>query len=89
MDNTYSPLSRPLFIYVKSKSADSAAVKAFVDYALGEGSAMVKEAKFIMLPTETYDAVRKHWTERKAGTVFKGVEPGIKIEDILKREQGG
>ncbi|MFZ4506269.1 MAG: PstS family phosphate ABC transporter substrate-binding protein [Fimbriimonas sp.] len=88
MNNTYQPLSRPLFIYVKKSSADRPEVKAFVNFILGEGSKLVKDAKYIELPATTYTVVQKHWTDGKVGTVFKGVEPGIKIEDILTREQG-
>lgn len=86
-DGSYQPLSRPLFIYVNAtKGAFNKDVKAFVEYYLANAPVLVKEVKYVPLPTNEYTAVTAHWKELKAGTGFGGVpEVGVKIEDLLKR----
>ncbi len=49
---TYSPLSRPLFIYVAKKSAAKPAVKAFVQFYVANDDAITKAAKFVPLNAE-------------------------------------
>ncbi|CAG0993990.1 Protein SphX [Methylophilaceae bacterium] len=86
MNGTYQPLSRPLFIYVKAKSADTPEVQAFVDFYLENSKALIQEVKFIPLPDNELKAVSEHWQARKTGTGFGGEpEVGIKIEELLKR----
>jgi len=86
-DGTYSPLSRPLFIYVKKASLQKPEVKAFIDYYLGsEGMKWIKDTGYVALPGKAYELARKHANELSVGTRFKGVQPGIKIEDVLANE---
>ena len=52
-DGTYSPLSRPLFIYVnKASYADKKQVAAFVDYYVEQDQQVSEIAKFITLNDE-------------------------------------
>ncbi len=52
-DGTYSPLSRPLFIYVNNASyADKPQVAAFVDYFAGNSAEIAELAAFIPLNEE-------------------------------------
>ena len=87
MNGTYQPLSRPLFIYVNATSgAFKPEVKAFVDFYLANAPTLVKEVKYVPLPSNEYAAVTAHWKALKAGTGFGGVpEVGVKIEELLKR----
>jgi phosphate transport system substrate-binding protein len=86
-DGTYSPLSRPLFIYVNAKSADKPEVKEFVEFYLKNAAKLVDEVKFIPLPAQAYTTASEHFKAKKIGTVFGGKEAvGLKIEDLLKRE---
>ncbi len=51
----YTPLSRPLFIYVnKASYADNAAVKEYVDYYIENLTTIAEAAKFIPLDDELY-----------------------------------
>ncbi|MBV6457055.1 MAG: Protein SphX [Fimbriimonadaceae bacterium] len=89
-NGTYSPLSRPLFIYVNKKSLESKpGIEEMVKYIFAAGSdTILKEAGFVPLPQAAKDLVLKRLAERKTGTLFHGAEPGLKIEDILSREKG-
>jgi len=52
-DGTYSPLARPLFIYVNNKKyADNDAVKEYVDFYIENLSTIAEKAKFIGLNDE-------------------------------------
>lgn len=53
-NGTYSPLSRPLFIYVNSTSVASPEVVAFVDFYLENAEELSEDVGYIPLPDENY-----------------------------------
>ena len=53
-DGTY-PLSRPLFIYVKTTSLDQPEVKAFVQYYLENAITLAEEQQFVPAPQAELD----------------------------------
>jgi phosphate transport system substrate-binding protein len=57
-DGSYTPLSRPIFIYVHKKAAARPKVKAFVEYYLGEGLPLAEEVGYITLPEAEAVAAR-------------------------------
>jgi phosphate transport system substrate-binding protein len=62
----YSPLSRPLFIYVKNEAMQRPEVGAFVDYIIGNAQTIAEEALFVPL-NETQLADSKAKVEEAAG----------------------
>lgn len=88
MDGTYSPLSRPLFLYVGKKAAEKPEVKEFVEYYLKNATKLTKQVKYVPLPAKAYKLAEERFTKRKTGTMFGGdAEIGMKIEDLLKLEE--
>lgn len=85
-NNSYKPLSRPIFIYVNAKSADKAEVTEFVNFYMQNATELVKEVKYFPLSKEVYNLNLEHLNKKKLGTVFKGTGTNIKLEDILKLE---
>jgi phosphate transport system substrate-binding protein len=86
-NGTYVPFSRPLFIYVSKQAAEERPeVQQFVQYYLENAPALVGEVGYVSLPEAAYDAAMSNFEDRKTGTLFAGVEPGLKIEDVLRRE---
>jgi phosphate transport system substrate-binding protein len=84
---TYSPLSRPLFIYVKESAAARPEVKEFVEFTMKEGAGLVKEVGYVPLPASAYQLALKHFTDRKLGSVYGGVpKVGVTIEQLLSME---
>jgi phosphate transport system substrate-binding protein len=77
-DGTYTPLSRPLFIYVNRKSADRTEVQAFIDFYLKEAGQLAKEVGYVNMPDEILARATGRWASRKTGTVF--VADGKKVE---------
>lgn len=85
---TYSPLSRPLFLYVSEASMKRPEVKEFVDFYLKSAPRLVPEVKYVPLPQEAYTMAMDHIKKNKIGTAFGGhSEVGMKIEDLLKKEK--
>jgi len=84
---TYSPLARPIFIYLNAKSLAKPEVKEFVQYYMTHGAKLAREVKYVPLPDSAYKTAWEHVMKGKKGTVFGGVaEVGITIEELLRRE---
>jgi phosphate transport system substrate-binding protein len=66
----YKPLSRPLFIYVAKKSADRPEIKGFVDFYLTNGKELIKQVGYVPLQDDLYEAAKKRWEAKTAGTMF-------------------
>jgi phosphate transport system substrate-binding protein len=87
LDGTYQPLSRPIFIYVNTKSLAKPEVKEFTEYMLKNAPAIAKEVKYVPLPAQAYTIGQDHVNKMKKGTVFGGKsEVGVRIEELLARE---
>jgi len=87
INGTYSPLSRPLFIYVKEASANRPEVREFVQFMMTQGAELVSEVGYVPLPKNAYELAWKHFTDKKLGTVFAGhAQVGITIEQLLSME---
>jgi len=87
LKGTYTPLARPIFIYVNAKSLGKPEVKEFVEYYMKNGAALAKEVKYVPLPDSAYKVALEHVQKGKKGTVFGGVaEVGVTIDELLKRE---
>jgi len=84
----YTPLSRPIFIYVRKDSADRPEVQDFVNFYLKNAPKLVSEVGYVPLPESAYKLIAERFAERKTGSVFQGVTIGVELEDILKREGG-
>src|SRR5688572_7162011 len=87
LKGAYTPLARPIFIYVSAKSLARPEVKEFVEYYMTNGAALAKEVKYVPLPDSAYKTALQHVQKGKKGTVFGGVaEVGVTIDELLKRE---
>src|SRR3954471_4080866 len=84
---SYSPLARPIFIYVNAKSLAKPEVREFVEYYMKKGGELSREVKYVPLPDSAYKSALEHLHQGKKGTKFGGVpEVGITIEELLRRE---
>ena len=87
-NGTYQPLSRPLFVYVATKSLDRPEVAAFIEYSLAEGAPLVAEVGYVPLPERAYPLALQRVRERRTGSMFagKGSMVGVTIDTLLERE---
>ena len=87
LNGTYSPMSRPLFVYVRESSAQRPEVREFVQFMMKNGATLVSEVGYVPLPQSAYDLAWKHFDNKKLGTVFGGHnQVGITIEQLLAME---
>lgn len=90
MDGTYSPLSRPLFIYINKRSLEKPEVKEFVDYYQKNADTLTRQVKYVPLPANAYKLAQERFAKMKTGSMFGGEEKaGMKIEELLKLEEAG
>jgi phosphate transport system substrate-binding protein len=88
-NGSYQPLSRPIFLYVRADALDRPELQAFVAFYLANGSALVREARYISLPDKVYALVAQRLDRRITGSVFSGgSQVGVSIEDVLRLEGG-
>lgn len=82
-NGSYSPLSRPIFIYVNVEATNTPIIEEFVKFYLHNASRMAEEVGYVGLPKEAYDLDMQRYEERKTGSVFnKRTE--IKEKDITE-----
>jgi phosphate transport system substrate-binding protein len=88
MSGEYSPLSRPLFIYVTTSALQRPEVAAFIDFYLANVSSLAAEVGYIALPAEAYDAISAHLAAGKTGSSFLGKDTvGLTIQEVLAAEK--
>jgi phosphate transport system substrate-binding protein len=86
LSGAYTPLSRPLFIYVSSKAAAKPEVKKFVEFYLKNVPALAAEVQYVPLPADAYAKVLSRLQTMELGSAFGGVpEVGLPISEILSR----
>ncbi|MDX2244187.1 MAG: PstS family phosphate ABC transporter substrate-binding protein [Leptolyngbyaceae cyanobacterium bins.302] len=85
---SYQPLSRPLFIYVNSKSTqDKPELRAFVEFYLQNASSLVETVGYLPLPEDAYRLAEIQFTRGEIGTAFQGMpEPNITVAELLRRQ---
>jgi len=88
INNSYNPLSRPVFIYVSEAALNKAHVKNFVDFYLKNAAAMAREVKMSPLPAKAYTLANKHLADKKFGSAFSDAasKVGLSIEQIMQKE---
>jgi phosphate transport system substrate-binding protein len=87
LKGSYTPLARPIFIYVSARSLARPELKEFVDYYMSNGAKLAREVKYVPLPDTAYKMALEHVQKGKKGTVFGGTaEVGVTIDELLKRE---
>ena len=67
-DNTYTPLSRPLFIYPDiGKAKARPELKAFVDFYLENTTTLAAEVGYVALPADLLQAEKDEWAAAVGG----------------------
>ena len=86
---SYSPLSRPLFIYVNSAALRKPHVKEFIRYYIGpEGWELVSEVGYIPFPEQNYQLISNRVESGVTGSIFGGVSPQSgSVEQVLSANQ--
>jgi phosphate transport system substrate-binding protein len=82
----YQPLSRPLFIYVRRKSARDSVVQAFTNFYLENAGDLAQQVGYVPLQQNEYKLVKQRFENRTTGSMFggKGAKVGVSLETLLK-----
>ena len=88
-NGTYSPLSRPLFIYVAADTLNQPHVKAFVEFYLDKANRqLVSETGYIPFPDGIYDLVLNRFLDGVTGAAFGGdARLHGTVEEVLRDSQ--
>ncbi|MGD9814313.1 MAG: PstS family phosphate ABC transporter substrate-binding protein [Hyphomonadaceae bacterium] len=85
-NGTYSPLSRPMFIYVNAAALRRPQVQQFVQYFINNGARLSAQVGYIPLPANAYQTYLQRAQRRTQGTAFGGRQAiGITIEELMAR----
>jgi phosphate transport system substrate-binding protein len=84
---TYRPLSRPIYIYVKTKALQRPEVQKFVEFYLTDTATLVREVGYVPLTDAEYQMVRQRFDSRKTGTMYHGstLAGTASLEERLKQ----
>jgi phosphate transport system substrate-binding protein len=84
----YQPLSRPLFIYVNARAAQTnPAVKEFVDFYIKKAPTSVSSVGYVPLPADAYRLDYVHFNRGKVGTVYGGENQiNLTLGQLLRKE---
>jgi phosphate transport system substrate-binding protein len=87
LNGSYQPLSRPIFIYVNAKSLAKPEVKQFVEFYMKQAPKLVKEVKYVPLPTRAYDYNLAAVQKMRLGTKMGGENKvGLTIDQLMTLE---
>ncbi len=90
-DGTYTPLARPLFIYVSPTSADNKPVIGeFVNFYLSEDARpLIEDTGYVLLSGDAYSAAQERFDARVTGSVFGNYQAGDSIIDTIREGVSG
>ncbi len=84
---TYSPLSRPLFLYVNARAAERLEIRQFIAFYLQNAGKIAAHVKYVPLPDRAYTVVRDRFASGRLGTAFGGEAAiSLQVDDIVSRE---
>ena len=88
-NGTYSPLSRPLFIYVAAEALNQPHVKAFIEFFLDTTNRqLISETGYIPFPDNIYELVLNKFQGGKTGAAFGGdARLHGTVEEVLRASQ--
>ena len=88
-NGTYSPLSRPLFIYVTEEALDQPHVKAFVEFFMDAANRnLISDTGYIPFPDTIYGLALNKFTSGTTGAAFGGdARLHGSVEEVLRASQ--
>jgi len=83
----YTPLSRPLFLYVNAESLKRPEVKAFLAFLLENSKKIVEHPKvqYVSFPDELYTLARQRLDSGKTGTAMLGVHGASNLVEVYRK----
>ena len=88
-DGTYTPLSRPLFMYVNADAAERPEVRAFLKFIFDNAKRIVEHPRvnYVSLGDDMYELIWQRYEERVTGSQY--VTPGASQKGLNELYGGG
>lgn len=88
---TYTPLARPLFIYVRTASLEKPEVAKFASFYLSNVKSLAQEVGYISLPDTIYSKVQSRLERKITGTLFDGkaAQVGVTLQQLYSEGSNG
>jgi phosphate transport system substrate-binding protein len=86
-NGTYRPLSRPVFIYVKTAALQRPEVQKFIDFYLTNTAKLVREVGYIPFTDAEYALVKQRFDNKRTGSMYHGspLATTATLEERLKQ----
>lgn len=86
LSGSYSPLARPLFIYVRADALERPEVAKFVSFYLDKAQELAAEVGYLALANDTMGKVRNRLSAKTQGSLFDGTssKKGVSLNSILE-----
>lgn len=83
---SYSPLSRPLFIYVRNEALARPEVAQFVSFYLDNVKTLSSEVGYVSLPDDLLGKVKSRFASKASGSLYGGTSQtvGTTLAQLLK-----
>jgi len=83
--NTYTPLSRPLFVYVSAVAAERPEVQEFVRFYLDDfNRELIADTGYATYADDVYAATLQRFEDRVTGSAFLDFQPGDSVLDAVR-----
>lgn len=89
LSGTYSPLSRPLFLYINRESLARPEVAAFSNFFIKQSAGLAEEVGLLPLVEKTYELVSKRLSDPNAKAPLPALIPGQDITEVLAGSNKG
>lgn len=86
ISGAYAPLSRPLFIYVRTEALTRPEVAEFVSFYLNNVKPLASEVGYVALPESVLAKVQSRFASKVEGSLYEGKpqKPGTTLAQLLK-----
>lgn len=81
-NGSYAPLSRPIFIYLRSRELDRPEVQAFVEFYIRNAALLASEVGYVPLPENVYRLGLERIRTRETGTAYSN-NPQSRAANLL------
>jgi len=87
-DGTYTPLGRPVFLYVSVAESERKEVADFIQFYLRAARLVAPDVGYVALPKRIFELATERFAKKQRGSVFSGEHSsiGLTIADLLEAE---
>lgn len=85
--NTYTPLSRPMFLYFNAERLQSSqALRRFAEFTVSDDAEpLIADTGYLSYPEEVYDAAAERIDNVVTGSAFASFEPGDSVLEAVRQ----